>query len=487
MKILLLNPNKWGRGITPIWIASHSAILRKNGFLVKLFDATFFNKWHDNEIDFNTKNNQYKETNYKNYVKFNNLDIFQELKNKIQEFKPDIIFWSAISSHIHGEGEYVNLQYGYELIEKYKRNALLVAGGLQVTADVEKISKNYSLIDIFIGGESELVLNEICETYSNVQKNKGTLNEELKKIKGISFFNNKKLEKNPKQNILNSLDQIPNYDYSIFDDQIFYRAYNGKVLRAIDYEISRGCIYSCSYCVETVIQNYYDFKETTSSGAIKNAKSYLRNKNAKRIYEELEQYKEKFKIELIRFQDTNFLTIDRKVLIELSELIEKKPLNLKFYIETRPEGINTKTVKLLKSLGVDGVGMGLELSGEEFRSSKLNRIVDQDKIIDAFNLLKEYNINSTAYNIIGLPDQDEQSILDTIEFNKILNPTNITVAFYTPYLGTLEQKKSYKKDYFLEYEKNLDAQIRSVSKHSLLPVKKLEYYKNNFVKLVREG
>jgi short-subunit dehydrogenase len=43
------------------------------------------------------------------------------------------------------------------------------------------------------------------------------------------------------------------------------------------------------------------------------------------------------------------------------------------------------------------------------------------------------------------------------------------------------------KDYFLEYEKNSDLQIRSVSKHSPLPVKKLEYYKNNFIKLVREG
>lgn len=487
MKILLINPNKWGRGITPIWIASHAAILKKNGFVVELFDATFFNRWHDNEIDYNTKNNQYKETSYKNYVKFNDLDIFKELKDKIQEFKPDIIFWSAISSHIHGEGEYVNLQYGYELIKEYKGNALLVAGGLQITADVEKISKNYPLIDIFIGGESELILNEISERYSDVQKNKKTLNYELKKIKGISFFNNEKLEMNSKQNILDNLDQIPHYDYSVFDDQVFYRAYNGKVLRAIDYEISRGCIYSCSYCVETVIQSYYGFKDSTSSGAIKNAKSYLRNKNSKKIYEELKHYKEKFKIELIRFQDTNFLTIDRKVLIELSELITKNPLDLKFYIETRPEGINTKTIQLLKNLGVDGVGMGLELSGEEFRSSKLNRVVDQNKIINAFNLLKEHNINSTAYNIIGLPDQDEQSILDTIEFNRILNPTNITVAFYTPYLGTPEQKKSFKKDYFSEYEENLDAQIRSVSKHSLIPVEKLEYYKRNFVKLVREG
>ena len=30
-RILLINPSKWGRGITPIWIASHLSILLKEG------------------------------------------------------------------------------------------------------------------------------------------------------------------------------------------------------------------------------------------------------------------------------------------------------------------------------------------------------------------------------------------------------------------------------------------------------------------------
>ena len=60
-KILLLNPNKWGRGITPIWIASHSSILKKNGFDVKLFDCTFYKDWSDFEIKINTENNQFQK------------------------------------------------------------------------------------------------------------------------------------------------------------------------------------------------------------------------------------------------------------------------------------------------------------------------------------------------------------------------------------------------------------------------------------------
>ena len=67
-------------------------------------------------------------------------------------------------------GEYVNFQYGYELIHRLKGHSLLVAGGLQITADVKSISKKYPLLDIFIGGESEIILNEIAKKYSEVQK-----------------------------------------------------------------------------------------------------------------------------------------------------------------------------------------------------------------------------------------------------------------------------------------------------------------------------
>ena len=41
-KILLIQPNKWGRGITSIWIPSHAAALKNAGHDVTLFDCTFF-------------------------------------------------------------------------------------------------------------------------------------------------------------------------------------------------------------------------------------------------------------------------------------------------------------------------------------------------------------------------------------------------------------------------------------------------------------
>lgn len=478
VRILFLNPNKWGRGITPIWIPSHAAVLKSKKHEVGLFDATFYKNWTDDEISYNTNNLQYKPTNYNEYVEFNEANIYDDLQHTVDDFNPDIIFWSALSSHINGEGEYVNIQYGHDLIKDVNTDAIKIAGGLQPTADPYSVFERFPLVDYFIGGESEFVLADFAEQFQNERK--------FSEVKGLIRKEGNKVIINSIQSLISNLDDIPPYDYSLFDKRIFYRAYNSKIVKAVDYELSRGCVYACSYCVETTIQNYYGFSETTESGVLKNANQYLRHKSANRIFSELEKNYESFGIELFRCQDTNFLTIDQNTLLELSDLMEKSNLPIKLYIETRPEGINKSTVKLLKKLHVDGVGMGVEVSSESFRKSDLNRHPAQRKIIEAFRILKEAGIKRTAYNIIGLPNETEEMVIDTIQFNSILQPDNITVHFYSPYLGTNLEKKSKEIGIFDAYDYGVDSQLRTVAK-SKLEQKQLEFYKRNFNRLVKEG
>lgn len=480
-KILLINPNKWGRGITAIWIASHAAVLKRQGHEVELFDSTFYSDWTVNETSYNTNNQQYRETDYSNEISYDETPILTALKAKVQEFDPNIIFWSALSSHIHGEGEYVNIQYGYDLISSVDHNAILVTGGLQATADPKSMLKVMSKIDLIIRGESELVLSELA----NKIKEK---NNDYRDILGIGFIDKEgNYCETENQEIISDMDTIAPYDYSIFDDKVFLRPYNGEVLKAVDYELSRGCIYACEYCVETVIQRYYGFNEISKKGSILKANKYLRNKSAEVIFKEIKDLNKEKGINLFRCQDTNFLTIKREVLLELSELIESSNLDIKLYIETRPEGINPKSVELLRKLKVDGVGMGIELAGDEFREDKLGRFASTEKIIEAFKLLSEAGIKRTTYNIIGLPEQDEGSILNTIEFNRFLDPDNATVAFYSPYIGTSQQIKSKEMGYFDEYEFEVDGQLRTLSKDSLLDSSLLQFYKERFNFFIKNG
>jgi len=475
-KILFINPNKWGRGITSIWISSHSGILKKSGHQTALFDCTFYNKWTDSELKINTENKQFIPTDYDKKISWNNGNVIDDLKNTINNYSPDIIFSSGISSHIHGEGEYINIQYAISILKTVKFDGIIVFGGIQATSIPKNILQTFSKISYLISGESEFVLKQIADFYPNEDK--------IKKIEGVSYLEKNVFKKNGKQKIIDDLDTIAPYDYDIYDDQIFLRPYNGRVVRAVDYEMSRGCVYTCSYCVETIIQNYYGFNKKNNKGSLIDFKKYLRHKSAKVIFKEIKYLSEKKNIELFRCQDTNFLTISKCVLNELAELISKSDLNIKLYIETRAEGINIKTVELLKRLKVDGVGMGLELSDKEFRENELNRFVDTQKIIDAFKILKMNKINTTAYNIIGLPGQKEASIIDTIKLNIDLKPNVSSVAYYSAYKGTNLELKS--KEMFDSMPEKMDAQIRTSAKKGSIEPDLLDFYKANFNLLIEK-
>ena len=93
---------------------------------------------------------------------------------------------------------------------------------------------------------------------------------------------------------------------------------------------------------------------------------------------------------------------------------------------------------------------------------------------------------TTTYNVIGFPNQNEESIKQTIAFNKILDSDNITVAFYSPYYGTGQHRAGVKSGNFNEYEFGADSALRSTSRSTTLTKEKLEYYKKNFVRLARE-
>lgn len=476
-RILLLNPSRWGRGITPIWIASHTAVLRQRGHEVALFDATFFRDFAQNENAFNTANRQYKPSAYESLISWDDRPVRQALQAKVDAFRPDYIFFSALSSHIHGEGEYAAIQHGHDLMASIKSSARVVAGGLQPTAGAAETAERFPRIDWLIGGESEFVLADLTTAGSP------------RGIKGAIWRDGGQLVVEPKQPIISELDAVGPYDYSLFDPQVFLRPYNGEVVKAVDYELSRGCPFTCGYCVETVIQRYYGFTQASPRGALRQMKQYLRQKSAERIFQELTTLYRDYGITLFRAQDTNFLTINRPTLQELAERLDAagQDLPIRLYIETRPEGVTPSSLALLKRLKVDGVGMGVELAGQQFRESSLNRFADQDAILRAFAALREAGIRRTAYNIIGLPDQDEESILETIRFNRQLAPDNVTVAFYSPYLGTAQQRLGAEKQYFMDYEFDLDSQLRSMSRHTVLSRELLSFYKRYFVRLVQEG
>ena len=188
---------------------------------------------------------------------------------------------------------------------------------------------------------------------------------------------------------------------------------------------------------------------------------------------------------MLRCQDTNFLTIPRDFLHAFADFIHSGSISIGLYIETRPETISPYTIELLKKLNVIGVGMGVETAAEEYREGDLNRFSSYEKIIRAFKLLKDAGIKRSSYNILGMPGQTEEDIKSTIEFNKLINPDNITVSFYSPFMGTRTANKGKETSEYNQNSSFSDSQLRSNTSSKNLDKEKLAFYKKNFNKLCR--
>lgn len=93
-------------------------------------------------------------------------------------------------------------------------------------------------------------------------------------------------------------------------------------------------------------------------------------------------------------------------------------------IATRPDCIDENIVKLLKSYSdkmAVWVELGLQTSNDN-TGNLINRGYDSSKFTEAVSILNKYDIDIVAHIMIGLPNENKQDLINTVEF---LNKHNI--------------------------------------------------------------
>lgn len=95
-------------------------------------------------------------------------------------------------------------------------------------------------------------------------------------------------------------------------------------------------------------------------------------------------------------------------------------------VATRPDCINEENVKLLKSYELEKnykvfVELGFQTSNDK-TGQLINRGYTSEKFLSAVNILNKYNIETIAHVMVGLPHENQETVLNTIKF---LNQTSI--------------------------------------------------------------
>ena len=82
------------------------------------------------------------------------------------------------------------------------------------------------------------------------------------------------------------------------------------------------------------------------------------------------------------------------------------------------------------------IQFGVESGNDHVRNNIMKRSMERSTIVEAFKLARKYNIRTNAINIIGVPGETKEMLLDTVKLNREINPTTSNVNIFYPYKGT---------------------------------------------------
>jgi len=91
---------------------------------------------------------------------------------------------------------------------------------------------------------------------------------------------------------------------------------------------------------------------------------------------------------------------------------------------------------LLKKAGCVRVSIGIESGDPGIRNDVLKRHQTDEQIIETFKWAKEIGLKTYSFNMIGIPQENYESILKTIELNRKIQPDYVGVSIFNAYKGT---------------------------------------------------
>ncbi len=417
-RVLFLYPNIQMCALMPTGVALLSAVLKREGFTVDLFDCTFYRNPLTSNYPFyhgNLRPVSWEER----HVRFYDTDMIGDFQRKVDEFKPDLIAVSVV------ENTYF---IGLRMIQALRERIPTVFGGVFATYAPDKILRE-DRIDFVCRGEGEEGLLELALRLCRGLPVEGIPNLWVKQEGRLTTA--------PMRAALN-LDELPFPDFDLFEPQSIYRAMQGKVWRTLGIETQRGCPYTCAYC---------NSPSNNQSYSAEGSGRFYRKKSMPRVREELSYLVEKHQPELIYFVVDTFLAMGDAEFTELADMY--MDFKIPFWMNTRAETITEHRAERLEEMNMLRMSMGIEHGNPEYREKFLRRKLTNERMLQAFQILAGRKYTAVGNSIIGMPEETRELIFDTIRFNRSL-PKEIetTGAFiFAPYHGTPLREMAIQKGY----------------------------------------
>jgi anaerobic magnesium-protoporphyrin IX monomethyl ester cyclase len=409
-RVLLIYPNIQMSALAPQSIGYLSAVLKREGFSVDLFDSTFY----ANALTSDTNEEKVYLSIVRPFdwadrgIKAKTGNMLDDLQRMVDDYQPDLLAVSVVEN---------TWFIADQMLRSLRQPVPTIVGGVFATFAPE-IVVSHPRVDYVCRGEGEIPLVELCKAMCA-----GTSTTAIPSIWA-------KQDGTVHRNNIGAgidLDELPFPDWEIFDSQSLYRPMQGRVYKTIGLETQRGCPYKCTFCNSPSNNTLYK-----AEGAGK----FHRKKSVKRVAEELAYMVKHHGPEFIYFVVDTFLAMSDRELNEFADMYQD--FKIPFWMNTRAETINEWRAEQLERMNCLRINIGIEHGNEAYRAKYLDRAVSNKKMLDAFRACSGRSFVTVANSIIGLPDETRELIFDTIEFNRQLPPDiEASGAFiFTPFHGT---------------------------------------------------
>ena len=183
-------------------------------------------------------------------------------------------------------------------------------------------------------------------------------------------------------------------------------------------ETSRGCPYSCDFCVAPIHQGHK-----------------FRERSAKDLVDEIERSYREFGLEFFYlWGDT--VTLNVKSFTAFCDELIARNLPIHWFGNARADNLTDPAfVHRLKKAGCWMLALGVETESEDVRKDMVKKL-ERKKIESAFKNMREAGIKSFAFFIFGYPGETLATMDQTVRYAIDLDPDFANFYPAVPYPGT---------------------------------------------------
>ncbi len=288
-------------------------------------------------------------------------------------------------------------------------------GGPEVSYDAVQFLRDYPQVTGVMAGEGERSFQALAEYY--VKKTEGSLG----KIRGLTWRGeNGDIYENSPAELMN-LDEIP-FVYEKIE------AFGHKI---IYYESSRGCPFSCSYCLSSIDKS-------------------VRFRSLARVYQELQFFLDA-KVPQVKFVDRTFNCNHRHAKAIWGYIAEHDNGITNFHFEIAADLLDEEERKLLASMrpGLVQLEIGVQ-SVNLLTIHEIDRVMSLSRLKQTVAQIQAgKNVHQHLDLIAGLPYEDYESFVNS--FNEVygMRPQQLQLGFLKVLKGSKMHRKA--KDYGIVY------------------------------------